>query len=90
MTITEAARQVRWLATDPGTALVASLNGWEHPISRTEIVLADLFDVVHDALTEGKVDPHSIRPTTPRPVREIDHAAVAEALRLTGHRGSAD
>ena len=85
MTITEAARQVRWLATDPSTALVASLNGWEHPISRTEIVLADLYDLAQRALIEGTIEPHSIRPTTPRPVREIDHDAVAEALRLTGH-----
>jgi hypothetical protein len=85
MTITEAARQAGWLAKDPSTALCASLVGWEHPISREGLVLADLFDMVHNALTEGRVEPHWIRPTATRAPVEIDHAAVEAALRLTGH-----
>ena len=85
MTITEAARQAQQLIKDPSTATAASMIGWEHPISRAEIVLADIFDLVHNALAEGRVDPHWIRPAKPRAPREVDQAAVDAALRLTGH-----
>lgn len=85
MSITEAARQVAWLAKDPSTALAASVAGWEHPISREAVVLADIFDLVHDALIEQRVEPHWIRPSAPKVAQEIDHEAVAARLRQMGH-----
>jgi hypothetical protein len=85
MTITEAARLASQLVNDPGSATAASVIGWNHPLDWSGIVLADLFDLVHRALSEGTVEPHWVRPAAPRPVRVIDQDAVDAALRLTGH-----
>jgi len=85
MTITEAARLAMQLVGDPASATSAAVIGWNHPISREGIVLADIYNLIHRALIDGQIEPHWITPTTPRPVREIDHDAVDAALRLTGH-----
>jgi len=84
MTITEAGRLAMQLVSDPATATCAALARWSHPMSREGLLLVDLFDRVSEALIE-KPTPHWLRPTTPRPVQEIDHDAVNAALRLTGH-----
>lgn len=88
MSITEAARLAGQLAADPDSATAASVIGWDHSLSREGIVLVDLFDLIRAYLSEGRVDPHWMRPTAPRVVREINHDAVAAALRLTGHRAA--
>lgn len=44
LTITEAARLVELLTTDPTSQIHAALAGWEYPASREAIALADLFD----------------------------------------------
>ena len=89
MTITEAARLATQLTNDPGSATAASVIGWNHPLDWSGIVLTDLFDLVHRALSEGAVEPHWVRPAAPKPAREIDHDAVDAALRLTGHLSAA-
>jgi hypothetical protein len=33
------------LALDPASHLAAAVNGWEYPISREAIALADIFDI---------------------------------------------
>lgn len=47
ITLTELARLVAILRNDPSSAIVAALSGWEYPMSREALVLADLFDLTH-------------------------------------------
>lgn len=41
----EAIRLVRILRSDPSTMLAASVEDWEYPMSRTEAILADVWDL---------------------------------------------
>lgn len=51
------------LRSDPSSAIAATLEGWDHPISREALVLMDLFDLDHMVAVGGKkVEPHSGRP----------------------------
>jgi hypothetical protein len=47
MTWAEAVRLYRQLAADWSTAIAAARAGWEYPMSREALVLADLFDLQH-------------------------------------------
>lgn len=40
-----AARQVRILRSDPSSMLAAAMEGWDHPVSRLEALLMDLWDL---------------------------------------------
>lgn len=59
----EALRLVRILRADPSSALAASFEGWDHPISREALILMDLFDL-DMAVNAGKKKPkpHPGRP----------------------------
>lgn len=41
----EAVRLARFLRGDPGSAIAASCEGWEHPMSRLEAEIADLWEL---------------------------------------------
>lgn len=41
----EAIRLVRALRSDPSTMLAASVEEWEYPLSRTDAILADMWDL---------------------------------------------
>lgn len=60
----EALRLVRILRADPSSALAASFEGWDHPISREALILMDQFDL-DMAVNSGKRNkpkPHPMRP----------------------------
>lgn len=46
VTITEAARLFGVLAQDTGSWTCAALNGWDAPVSRESVLLADVFDAL--------------------------------------------
>lgn len=43
----EAIDLVRVLRTDPSSMLAASVEKWDYPFSRTEVILADIWDLSH-------------------------------------------
>lgn len=45
MSLAEAARHVERFRADPSSALASETEGWEYPVSRTEALLMDLWDV---------------------------------------------
>jgi hypothetical protein len=45
MSLAEAARHVERIRRDPSSALAAEMEGWDYPVSRTEALLMDLWDV---------------------------------------------
>lgn len=85
----EAWHLVQQLASDPSSSLAAALAGWEHPMSREAIVLADLYDLTHKvAAGKKKIKPY------PRPWDKRRHrfgratrpqADIRAALRARGH-----
>jgi hypothetical protein len=65
MPITEAGRLVRILAADPSSALASAGAGWDYAIDRDTLVLADLYDLLHQVHADpknGKPKPHPVRP----------------------------
>lgn len=53
------------LRHDPSSAITAALEGWDYPISREALILADLFDLEHMANSDPKKSrpkPHPMRP----------------------------
>jgi len=48
---------VRGLMTDPGTMVFAAMQGWDYPMSREAMALADLYDVAALDLTRGSKGP---------------------------------
>lgn len=63
MTWSEATRLSGLLLADPSSWVCASVAGWQHPLSREAITLADLFDLTYAANTSRK----SNRKPYPRP-----------------------
>lgn len=47
MSLAEAARLAGIIRADPASAIAAAAEGWEHPMSRTDAILADLYDLEH-------------------------------------------
>ena len=61
----EALRLVKLLRADPTSWLFATIEGWDYPASRTELLLADMYDLevmVNSDPKKGQPDPHSMRP----------------------------
>ena len=95
MTLSTAARVVRIIRSDPSSALAASIEQWDYAPTRTELLLADLYDVTVMANSDrkqGKPKPHPMRPfkaagTTRRPMRAagVTDAAVIAAMQAAGH-----
>lgn len=95
ITLAEVARLVVILRRDPSSAIAAALEGWDYPISRETLVLADLYDLTGQANTaKGKWRSHpGHRPwkTDTREHQQIGNpgnrtrAEVVEILRGLGH-----
>lgn len=92
----EAGRLASLLCRDPSSALFAALAGWEYPMSREALLLADLFDLEHTAHADpkrGRPKPHPMRPVKQvgertrvgNPGGRSDEEIVA-ILRRLGHR----
>lgn len=61
MSLPEAARHVERFAADPSSALASEIRGWDHPVTRTEAVLMDLWDLTA-AMSGAKRPPRYERP----------------------------
>lgn len=61
MSLAEASRLVGIIRADPSSALAASIEGWDHPVSREAAVLMDLWDLTA-AVTGAKRPPKYTRP----------------------------
>ena len=59
----EALDLVRILRSDPSTMLAASVEDWEYPLSRTDAILADMWDLSYAKAGAKK------RETYPRPFK---------------------
>lgn len=87
----EALRLVHILRADPSSQLVAAVEGWDHPLSREGLMLADLIDVQQRAIF--KKPPPYRRPFKPEDStrKRRGNAAgrtpgqVVEILRRFGH-----
>lgn len=77
---------------DPSTEIAAAIAGWDYPLSREALILADLFDLQHTSKAKKKPQPY------PRPwpdgatkVEKFGDAGgrtpveVADILRAHGH-----
>ena len=68
MSFGEAIRLVSVLSADPSSQVCASVAGWSHPVTRTDLTLRDLFDLQHATKSKRKPKPYS-RPWDQRPTR---------------------
>jgi hypothetical protein len=83
------------LRSDPSSAIAAALEGWDHPISREALLLADLYDL-NAAINSPKnkrPKPHPMRPWKNRDVQRRGNTggrtrAQVEAI-LAAARGRA-
>lgn len=97
MSWSEAFRLIKILRDDPSSALASALAGWDYPISREALLLADQFDLLHQANSDpkkSKPKPHPMRPWKQSKGRETERRGskieltpqeVAAALRQAGH-----
>lgn len=85
------------LRRDPSSAVAASFEGWEFPMSREALILADLYDLTFSANSDpkkGRPKPHPGRPwkqeTAER--QQVGNASgrsreeVRAIMRRLGHR----
>lgn len=54
----EAVRLTRQLSRDWSTAVGAAIGGWDYPMDRAAIVLADLYDLQHATKSKRKITPY--------------------------------
>lgn len=54
----EAIRLAEVLAADPSSQMAAALAGWEHPVSREDITLRDLYDLQHMSKAKKRPKPY--------------------------------
>lgn len=66
----EAIRLGGILRADPSSMLAASMEGWDHSISREALAILDLFDLMHMANSKKRPKPHPGRPTKPTRERQ--------------------
>jgi hypothetical protein len=91
----EAWHLMQGLLTDPTSRLAAAHAGWEHPMSREAMVLADLWDLTVAANTDSKKRGRA--KTYPRPFKRkgtgstrsakptVSQAEIDAALRARGY-----
>lgn len=96
VTLSEVARLVVILRSDPSSAIAAALEGWDYPISREALLIADLYDLTVLANSDskkGRPKPHPGRPFKSDDHRERKYgdtggrtrAEVVEILNALGH-----
>ena len=85
-------RLVEIVGHDPSSQLAAAISGWEHPVSREWLALADLWDVLVAVNTHKGSPGHYPRPwakTDPGTrrigVTSLPQAVVRRALAEMGH-----
>jgi hypothetical protein len=79
----EAVDLVRALSNDPQTHLFADLAGWQYPYSRTDLLLADLWDLLAKVNSADDDAPRHPRPYS-------DNPGTRKQLGDTGHRSEAE
>jgi len=95
MTWDEAYDLARGLLADPTSRLAAARSGWDHPLSREAMTLADLYDLTVAANSDrrkGKPKPYP-RPFKPKgkgsqhatAAPTVTQAQIDAALRARGH-----
>lgn len=77
MTLTEAARLVRILRSDPSSYLAAAVEGWDYPFSRELAAAADLWDLEHAKAGTKKPARY------PRPIPQNDKIRRGDAAGRT-------
>jgi hypothetical protein len=93
MTYGEAWRQTFILMGDPSSQVAAALGGWEHPVSRLDLVLRDLYDLQHMKAAAGsKKTPKPYPRPWPlkvsqgfAPGADVTQSQILDALRAAGH-----
>jgi hypothetical protein len=75
----------RQLASDPSSRIAAALNGWDYPLSREALILADLFDATA-AVHFKKPKPYP-RPTDRSRSKKptVPQSVIRAALAARGH-----
>jgi hypothetical protein len=73
----EALRLTRILAGDPSSQIAASVAEWEHPISREDMTLRDIFDLQHKAAGAKRPKPY------PRPWPDKTKRTFGGGTRMT-------
>jgi|GEM_PF-4095181 len=73
----EACALTRVLSRDPSSWLCAAAQGWEYPLTREGLALADLYDLQHR--TKAK-NPRSVKPY-PRPFSDKEKKRYGRATR---------
>lgn len=85
----EAWRLTRLLLTDPSSHVAASVAGWAHPWSREAFVLADLYDLTHQAHAQKRKPRPYRRPSDSSSKRfgraTRSQAEIRAALLARGH-----
>ena len=61
----ETLRLTRILRADPSSMLAAALEGWDHPVPRTDAILMDLWDLTYKAAGAKRPEPY------PRPWKQV-------------------
>ena len=76
----EAVRLSRELSRDWSSAVAAALAGWDYPLSREAIVMADLYDLQHITKAKRRPAPYP-RPWKPEQVKKFGTSMTKERLR---------
>lgn len=69
MSYAEAVRLTQVLSTDPSSHIAAAVHGWDAPVSREWLVLADTFDRLTHLHTDRKAKPEPYPRPFPDPAR---------------------
>lgn len=87
----EAWRVYTVLAKDPSSAIAAAQEGWDYPLQREALILADLYDLTHQIATGGKAPKPYPRPFDMRDKTRIGKTTlpVDKVLALLARRGPA-
>ncbi|MGG7507971.1 hypothetical protein [Plantibacter sp. YIM 135249] len=92
VSVTEVAACLSVAARDPESVLHAAIHGWDHPVSREWMMLANIFDS-SEANRLGKKFKPMKRPWPERGAQRIGHTALSpdQAMRLLEeNRGTGD
>lgn len=88
----EALRLTKILLSDPSSLVTAHAAGWEHPVTREDMVLRDLFDLTHQAALAGSKKrakpyprPWKTARSRTKPAASVTQADILAALRHAGH-----
>jgi hypothetical protein len=87
----EALDLIRILRSDPASMLAAAVEGWDYPLSRTDAILADMWDLSYAKAGAKKQERYPRPFKDPARLKRRGNAAgrtreqVIEILRAHGH-----